>query len=475
MELSQSALESARAIRSGIVSSAELVDASLARISMVNPAINAVVALAAEAEEKAREADRALARGHPSGPLHGVPMTIKDCFDTRGLTSTWGTAGRRDFLPQTSATVVRRLEAAGAILLGKTNTSELTLSFETYNDLHGFTHNPYRLSHSPGGSSGGAAALLAAAGTAFDIGTDHGGSIRLPSHCCGTAGIKPTAGRVPRTGLCLPPGMLGDALSHVGPMARHVEDLVTLLAIIQGPDGRDSNVVPVPLGNPLSVDLRALRCGVVLDNGVITPDAESIAAVEAVARALEPALGSMTGTRLPTAIEDPPTWQALWAGGLHAAMRAQLEAAGTSPADCSVAWFVEMDRTLAGRLEPQAAAAALLRLARLRRDTLEFMDHYDVLLLPVNARPAQPHPAPRQSPFPDEWASYTSLFNLTGYPAGVVRAGTTAEGLPIGVQVVAAPWRDDVVLALLAEIERRMGTFPGPALQPETKLRPGSG
>ena len=186
-------------IRAGELSSEELVGLYLDRIERFNPAINAVVALAGDALERAREADQALAQGRSLGPLHGVPMTIKDCFDTAGTVSTWGTLGRKDFVPATDATVVRRLKQAGAILLGKTNTPEFTLSFETHNRIHGFTNNPYDLGRSPGGSSGGAAAAIAAGLTSFDIGTDYGGSIRVPSHACGTAGIKPTSGSVPRT------------------------------------------------------------------------------------------------------------------------------------------------------------------------------------------------------------------------------------------------------------------------------------
>src|SRR5262245_36081292 len=191
----------AEAIRSKEVSSLEVVKAFLARIAEVNPKLNAVFQIQTEkAMAQAREADAALARGEVKGPLHGVPMTIKDSFDTAGVISTAGTKGRSQYVPTEDATVVARLKAAGAILLGKTNTPELTLAWETDNLVYGRTNNPYDLSRTPGGSSGGAAALIAAGGTPFDIGTDTGGSIRLPSHFCGIAGIRPTSGRVPRTG-----------------------------------------------------------------------------------------------------------------------------------------------------------------------------------------------------------------------------------------------------------------------------------
>ena len=257
-----SATAQAALIKSGDLASEELVARYLERIERFNPRLNAVVALADDARERAREADQARADGRPLGPLHGVPMTIKDCFDTAGVVSTWGTMGRKDFVPDADATVVARLKAAGAILLGKTNTPEFTLSFETHNNIHGFTNNPYDLERSPGGSSGGAAAAIAAGLTSFDIGTDYGGSIRVPSHSCGTVGIKPTSGSVPRTGLCLPPGMLTDYLSHAGPMARTVDDLELILSVIWGPDGLDTRIQPIPLAASDAVELGGLAlCG----------------------------------------------------------------------------------------------------------------------------------------------------------------------------------------------------------------------
>ena len=188
----------AQAIRNREVSSEEVVQACLDRIDRVNGALNAVVQIQHEAAvARAREADAALARGENWGALHGVPMTIKDSLDTAGVISTGGTKGREAFVPDRDATVVSRVRGAGAILLGKTNTPEFTLSFETSNLVYGLTNNPFDLERSPGGSSGGAAAIIAAGGSPFDIGSDYGGSIRLPSHFCGIAGIKPSAGRVP--------------------------------------------------------------------------------------------------------------------------------------------------------------------------------------------------------------------------------------------------------------------------------------
>ena len=240
----------AAAIGSRRVSSLELVDACLARIERVNPAINAVVRLTSDARDRARQADDELAQGHVRGPLHGVPFTLKDSLDTAGVVTTAGTVGWRERVPTEDATVVARLKAAGGILLGKTNTPEFTWSDETDNDVYGRTSNPYDLERTPGGSSGGAAAIVAAGGAPFDIGSDTGDSIRQPAHVCGIAGLKPTSGRVPRTGHW--PGFEGlfQSFTQLGPLARRVEDLELLLPILAGPDGIDPHVAPVLLGDP---------------------------------------------------------------------------------------------------------------------------------------------------------------------------------------------------------------------------------
>ena len=248
----QSAKSLARAIREKSVSAREVVEAHLRRIEEVNPVLNAVVQLAAErAESEARELDDALARGELRGPLHGVPITIKDSFDTEGIISTGGTLGRAAFVPERDATPVARLRAAGAVLLGKTNTPELTMAAETDNLVYGRTNNPFDVSRTPGGSSGGAAAIISAGGSPLDLGTDTGGSIRFPSHYCGIAGLKPTTGRVPRTGHIIGYDMgAAQSLTVVGPMARYVEDLELAFPIIAGPDYRDPHMVPMPIGDP---------------------------------------------------------------------------------------------------------------------------------------------------------------------------------------------------------------------------------
>src|SRR5215831_6764265 len=285
-----SATSLARAIREKRVSSSEVVEAFIHRIEAVNPQLNAVVQLTADtALTQARQADVALARGEIKGPLHGVPITIKDSFDTEGIISTGGTKGRASYVPQQDATAVARMRAAGAILLGKTNLPELSLAYESNNLIYGRTNNPYDLSRTPGGSSGGESAIIAAGGSPLGLGTDAGGSIRVPAHFCGIAGLKPTSGRIPFTGL-LPPGFGASArLRHVGPMARYVEDLILTLPILSGVDWRDPAIVPMPLDDAGKVELKNLRVAFYTENGIIAPTPETSEIVRNVVHALEDA------------------------------------------------------------------------------------------------------------------------------------------------------------------------------------------
>jgi len=451
----------AQAMREKKVSAKEVVEAHLRRIEAVNPALNAVVYTVSErALDEAQAADQALARGEIKGPLHGVPMTIKDSLDTAGVVSTGGTKGRADFVPEHDATVVARLRAAGAILLGKTNTPELTLAGETDNLIYGQTNNPYDLSRTPGGSSGGAGAIIAAAGSPLDIGSDTGGSIRLPAHFCGIAGLKPTSGRVPRTGHIVPFGLGAvDSLTQNGPMARYVEDLILTLPIIAGVDWHDPGIVPMPLGVPAAVDLRSLQVAMHTDNGIKAPTPEITAAVQTAAAALVDAGLFVTADR-PLALERAFELSRTLSGGDGRAwVRRLLSKAGTTAIH---PWIMRrLDE--AQPLGVAEYTAMLEEVDRFRSEMLAFMQHYDVILCPVCAFPAPPH----GTTFTEEmWKgfSYTGAYNMTGWPGAVVRAGTSPEGLPIGVQIVARPWREDVALAVARHLETALGGWQRPAL-----------
>ncbi|MCB0084940.1 MAG: amidase, partial [Caldilineaceae bacterium] len=408
---------------------------------------------------EARAADQALARGTLLGQLHGVPMTIKDSIDTADIISTGGTVGRQHFVPTADATIVARLRRAGAIIMGKTNTPELTLSFETDNTVYGRTNNPYDLSRTSGGSSGGAAAIIAAGGSPLDIGSDTGGSIRVPSHCCGTVGIRPTSGRVPRTGHIVPFG-LGpiDALTTLGPMARRVEDLLLCLPIISGPDWVDPAIVPMPLGDPQQVDLARLRVALFTDNGIVTPTAETVAAVKQTADALTDLVATVDDARPAAIVRTPDVFNQVWDMNARAWQQKLLLRAGT---------IDKIDPVVGERMFPALALADVSEeLARFRSEMLQFMANYDILLCPVNAYPALPHGGE------DEHMAaftYTMSFNLTGWPVVVVRAGTSPEGLPIGVQIVARPWCEHVALAVAQQIELALGDWPRPNLSDHPK------
>ena len=452
---SLSATALARAIREKAISSTEVVDLYIERIKEVNPKLNAVVQLSEEtARDEASQADKALSQGDIAGPLHGVPMTVKDSFDTAGLISTGGTQGRANFVPCKDATVVSRLRAAGAILLGKTNTSELTLTYDTNNLIYGQTNNPYDLSRSPGGSSGGAAATIATSAAAFDVGSDYGGSLRFPAHCCGIATIKPTSGRVPRTGHILPFGGVLDSFQQIGPLARFVEDLATILPIMVGPDHIDPAIVPMPWRDPNDVDLSTLKVAFHSDNSIISPSAATDEAVRAAAARLDDCGAIVTETR-PHGIEQSYDLmlQLLSADG-GTSIRRLLTTAGTT--DHTLPWL-----GLGEPLDATRFDALMMKWSRFRSTLLSFFADYDVILSPVNAFPALPHGSLGAD---IEAFSYTMTYNMTGWPAAVVRGGTSLEGLPIGVQIVAHPWREDVALAVAGYLEEALGGFQPPPM-----------
>lgn len=420
----RSGLTLAAMIRDREVTSVEVVQAYLDRIAERNPAINAVVAIADGALEQAEARDRALARGESIGPFHGVPFTAKDIIESADLPTTLGMPALAENRPDTDATVVRRMREAGGILLGKTNCPPGGGGGDTANDLHGRTSNPYDLSLTPAGSSGGEAAAIASGMSPCGIGSDSGGSLRMPAHVCGIATLKPTAGRIPVSGLLDDDGPLGpmsDPRTQPGPMARSVADLAAMLAVLAGPDGRDAGAVPVPLGDPASVDIPGVRVMLQLSDGVADPTPDVERAVRDAADALMEAGAPVTEGRLPP-------------GGHELTERI---------------WDVGGDD------DTGADVYRLLRdWDRYRSTMLGVLDDWDLVLAPV-----APHAAVR--PGAEITWRYTTPHSLTGWPCAVVRAGSSGL-LPIGVQVLAGPWQDHVALAAAAVIERALGGWQPP-------------
>jgi amidase len=455
-----SATEQARAIRERQITSQELTQACLKRIAEVNPKLNAVVQLpAATALAQAREADKAFARGEIKGPLHGVPFTVKDAIETESVISTGGTLGRVDYVPKEDATVVKRLRAAGGILLGKTNCPELGWAWESDNLIYGRTNNPWDLSLSPGGSSGGESAIIAAGGSPFGLGSDAGGSVRFPAHCTGIAAIKPTSGRVPRTGHFPGPGGTLDALWQIGPLARSVEDLNTILSIIADVDWRDPSVVPTPLGDAAKVNLKALRVAFHTDNGIETPSQETVDAMLTAAKALETSVATIEEARPPGIEQTYDIYFGLFTADGGRGVEELLEAAGTRQVHPLMQRVLDLQRMNA---KSMAAFVKLIdQWDAFRRSLLSFMERYDVLVCPVCSFTGMAHGSTydRLPAF-----SYTMTYNLTGWPAAAVRAGTSRDGLPIGAQVVARPWREDVALAVASIIEKALGGYQRPRL-----------
>jgi amidase len=420
-----SALSLGRAIRDRRVSSAEVVAAYLEQIDQVNPAINAVVQRVDErARAAAAAADAALARGETGGLFHGVPFTVKDIFDVAGVVSAAGLEERADYVPERDAVVVTRMRAAGAILLGKTNCPPWGAGSFTENPLYGVTRNPYDLDRSPSGSSGGEAAAIAAGASPLGLGSDSGGSIRTPAHYCGIAALRPTVGRVPNTGAFELPGGLSDPRSQIGPMSRWIEDLGPVLAIIAGVDWHDSGVVPMPLADAGDVELRGLRVAFYADDGTAPPTPETVQAVQDAARALAGAGAVIEETRLP---------------------------------HLDQMWDITLRYWRSAELSGAEIQQLMLDWDQFRTTMLGFVERYDLILCPVADEPALPLGE-------ESNVSYCLPYSLTGYPCVVVRAGTSPAGLPIGVQVVARPWREDVALAAARWVESALGGWSPPPL-----------
>lgn len=414
-----SATELAARLRRCDVSAVDIVTAHLERIALVNPRLNAVVQLDAEdALRHARAADAALARGDGVGPLHGVPFTVKDVVETAGVIAAAGLPERAVRVPAEDAVVVARMRAAGAILLGKTNCPPGGGGGDTDNPVYGRTNNPYDVTRTPGGSSGGEAAIIAAGGSPMGLGSDSGGSIRVPAHFCGVAGLKPTSGRVPNTGVFNHPGGLSDPRTQIGPLARSVEDLALVFGVIAGPDGRDSGVVPLPVTDYRAVRVSGLRVACYADDGVAPPTAETSAATLMAAQVLAEFGARVTEICPPIAVSRGIT-ERYWS--MSALTGAEVEVL-----------FSDWDA--------------------FRTAMLVFMADYDAIVCPVDAHPAPRHGDPDPLRF-----NYTLPYSLTGWPVVVVRVGSSPEGLPIGVQIIAHPWREDVALAVARRLECVLG------------------
>ena len=449
-------------IRSRRLSPVEVVEAHLDSIEEVNPQLNALVCVAADAREKAREAEEAVMRDESLGPLHGVPFTTKDCFDVAGLRTTRGSRLFADHVPETDATAVRRLLEAGAIHLGHTNMPEFAFWWETGNEIYGRTTNPWNEALTCGGSSGGEAAAIAAGLSPLGMGTDVGGSIRQPSSFCGIVGLKPTHGRIPLTGQW-PEVML--RYMHAGPLARSVRDVCLALSVLSGPDGTDPWALPVSQPEvELGGGLPHLRIGWCAE-GPFAPVAPEVQqAVAAAAAALEERGCEV----VPISLDSWKRWQAQ---------------------DISMSFFsgegtVYLERFYRGREEEltwyiqrrlslpipslKDFVVAIEDTERLRQSAVELFTRFDLLLVPTSPMTAFPHESSEVVVNGETVHGRNSLratvpFDLTGSPAISVPFGWSPQGMPIGVQLAAAHF-DEITLFRAAQALEQM--------RPDNQRRP---
>lgn len=434
----RSAGELARIVREREASAVEVVEAHLAQIAQHNPALNAVVTLDADgALAQARAIDR-----NPTGSaLLGVPITLKDCHETAGMRTTSGYPPLADYVPAEDGTVARRLKAAGAIVLGKTNVSPLLADTQSDNQVFGRTNNPWNLGRTPGGSSGGAGAAIAAGMTPLDIGSDIGGSIRMPAHCCGIVGIKPTERRVSNYGHI--PDLPGHSrgaryMNSIGPMARDIDDLALALAIIEGPDGFDLDIPPAPndgLPSLPHIPIETIPLAFSTSFPGLPVSADTRSAIERLAAAID-AAGGRIEERLPNIDFDEQL-------AVRATLRRYVRIFTEPPSE---------------PLPAEDYFHALDRRDHFVRSWQTFLGD-GALICPVMMTTAFPH-CPRDTPvtvdgveYPYSYvADYCRPFNLTGQPVVTIPLALDHNGLPIGIQIAGSLWSDARLLAIAKTI-----------------------
>jgi len=449
----RSAIECAALIRRKELSPVELTEAVLARIDALNPRLNAFCLVAHDvARRLAREAEIAVMKGEPLGPLHGVPVSVKDALFTRGMRTTGGSRLYGDLIPEVDAVPVGRLKAAGGVLLGKTTMSEFGHKAVTDSPLFGVTRNPWNPERTPGGSSGGAAVAVATGCGPIALGTDGGGSVRIPAGFCGVVGVKPSYGRVP-----IGAGFPGwDNVSHVGPLTRTVRDAATVLDVIAGGDDRDRESLPREAGSYVD----ACDAGVKGLNVAWAPELGSARVDPAVLELTGDAAAEFESLGCHVEVVNPG-WESLEevfgtliAAQFYAAWSDELPAA-EARLDPTLVKFIRRGGSITARDYLRARA----RVAEYWEEVRAFSERFDLLLTPTTA--VAPFAAEGRPPREIDgeavsvlgWMPFTYPFNLTGQPAASVPAGLTTDGLPVGLQIVGRRHADRAVLAAAAAFE----------------------
>jgi len=463
-----SAVEMCANVRSRKISPVELAEAHLAKIERLNPKLNAFIQIDSErVRQQARHAETAVMSGRELGPLHGVPISIKASIEVAGMKCEAGTRLRAGYVAQTDAPLVERLRRAGALILGMTNTPELLMAWETDNAVYDRTNSPWDLERTPGGSSGGESAAIASGMSAGGIGSDGGGSIRVPAHFSGICGLKPTPGRIPATGHFPPSGGPFALIGVVGPMARTVDDLKVLFEVTQGPDDGDTCAAPVPLRWPTPNELKQLKIGYFEDDGRTPVTREIRSAVRTAADALRHA-GFQVESFRPEGLEQSRIlWKRFFVkmGGM---LIAPMFAGREQDANPILKQFLEWSEA-EPKLSEHDVIDTWIQRDMLRANFLEQMRKYPILLCPPAAIPAFRHGERnwavegKKIEYLDAW-SYTEWFNLLGNPAAVVPITHSERRLPVGVQIVGRPWEEEQVLSIAAMIEASCNAWRVPPI-----------
>lgn len=463
--LTISGSEIARMIKDGEITSRQAVEAHIAQAKKINPVLNAVVAERFnEALAEADQADESLKANGPDKcpPFHGVPCTIKECFALTGMPYTSGLVARKGLIADKDATAVERMRRAGAIPIGVTNTSELCMWMESYNHVYGRTNNCYDPKCIVGGSSGGEGAIISSGASPFGLGSDVGGSIRMPAFFNGVFGHKPTGGLVPNTGQIPEAENRHAFYCTTGPLSRCAQDLLPLLKIMAGPDNKDPECTAMEIGSVSDVDISKIRILNVPGNGAVSVHPELVEAQEKAATELGKICASVNKTTIKNLKYSLPIWASMLENHDHTPFGVLL---GEGKPICLTLEFFKWIFRRSSHTLPALMLALFERIPfpkkrfvnmgrELRQELSQLLGTDGVMLYPSYSRPAPKHYTPLLRPY--HWI-YTGIMNAMGFPATQVPLGLSKNGLPLGVQVVGAPGNDHVTIAVAMELEKIFG------------------